>query len=94
MTVVEAEFGTGHSGKSANMGPKSGGPILKQPIFDWTATDQYAELRNFRLEANNIFLMHNTKNIDGISIIKKTWLGRQGLQFKEALKQAKQEQQK
>ena len=37
------------------MGCKLDGPTLKQPTFEWSATDKYAELRSFALEENNIF---------------------------------------
>ena len=48
MTMAEAE-------RSQIAGPKHGGPIMKQPAFDWKCTDKYAELRNFRLETKNMF---------------------------------------
>ena len=36
--------------KAENMGPRMGGPIMKQRTFDWSAKDKYVELRNFKLE--------------------------------------------
>ena len=41
--------------KAQNAGPKLGGPIMKQPTFDWSSTDKYVELRNFKKEVRNMF---------------------------------------
>ena len=38
-----------------NVGPRLGGPIMKQPTFNWKAKDKYNELKNVRQEVNNIF---------------------------------------
>ena len=48
----------------SKFGPKLGGPSLKQPTFAWSSTDKYAELRNFKLEVNNIFQMYNINQAD------------------------------
>ena len=40
--------------KGISMGPRLCRPTIKQLSFNWSATEKYAELRNFRLEANNI----------------------------------------
>ena len=34
--------------RAQSVGPKLGGPIIKQLTFDWTPTDRSAELRNFK----------------------------------------------
>ena len=34
--------------------PKLGGPALKQPQFNWEATDKYTEWKAFILEVRNI----------------------------------------
>ena len=62
------------------MGPKLGRLSLKQFTIDWSATDKYRELRNFRFEVNNICQTYDTNNADRVSIIKN-WLGRQALQY-------------
>ena len=38
MAVARAE-------KTQNVGPKLGGPIMKQLTSDWSSTDKYAELQ-------------------------------------------------
>ena len=43
-----------------NEGPKVGRPIVKQHTFNWEAEDKYNELKNLRLEVNNIFKSYNT----------------------------------
>ena len=42
-------------------GPKVGSPALKQPNFNWEATDKYTEWKAFILEVRNmlsIYIMH------------------------------------
>ena len=51
------------------MGQKLGGPTMKQPTFYWGAMEKYTELKNFRLEVNNIFKMYNINNTEKISTI-------------------------
>ena len=41
-------------------GPKIGRPAMKQPSFNWKADDKYSELKNFRLEVNNILAVYST----------------------------------
>ena len=48
MTVARAE-------RTQNAGPRLGRPTMKQPTFNWEADDKYSELKNIRLEVNNIF---------------------------------------
>ena len=43
-------------------GPKLGCPVLKQPQFNWEATDKYTEWKAFRLEVRNVLSMYNAKN--------------------------------
>ena len=38
-----------------NVGPRLGGPPMKQLTFNWEAEDKYNELKNLRLEVNNVF---------------------------------------
>ena len=56
--------------KHKNAGPRLGGPIIKQPTFNWEAEDKYSELKNFRLEVNNIFKSYSTPQEEQIAIIK------------------------
>ena len=55
LAVASAEAGIGSSNEAAGMGPKLCRPSLKQPFFDWSATDKYAELTIFRMEESKIF---------------------------------------
>ena len=48
--VAGAEAVTELRNKKVSMRPKLGRPSLQQYTFDWSATDKYTELRNFRLE--------------------------------------------
>ena len=38
--------------------PRSGGPVLRQPMFDWKV-DNYHELHNFKMGLMNIFVTSN-----------------------------------
>ena len=63
-------------------GLKIGGPVMKQPSFNWNADDKYSELNTFRLEVNNILTKYNTPQTEQLAMVKN-WLGRNGLQFIE-----------
>ena len=67
-----------------NVGTRVGRPIMKHPTFNWEAEDKYNELKNFRLEVNNIFKSYSMPQAEQIAIIKNR-LGRKGLQFLETL---------
>ena len=41
--------------RTQNVEPRLGRPMMKQPTFNWEAENKYNELKNFRLEVNNIF---------------------------------------
>ena len=41
--------------RTQNAGSRLGGPMIKQTTFNLEAEDKYNELKNFRLEVNNIF---------------------------------------
>ena len=68
-------------------GPKIGGPVLKQPQFNWEATDKYTEWNAFILEVRNILSMYNALEQDKIAMVKN-WLGRKGLHYLESLTEA------
>ena len=52
-------------------GPKIGGPVLKQPQFNWDAADKYSEWKAFILEVKNVLSTYNTPQHDKIAIEKK-----------------------
>ena len=68
MTVATLE-------RPQNVGPKMGGPAVKQPNFNWEADDKYNELGNFMLEINDIHKSCNTPHANQLAIAKN-WLGR------------------
>ena len=90
MAVAGMEDSSWTRSEPTSTGPKFGGPTVRQPTFDWGSTDRYAELRNFRLEVNNILQFYNISNTEKTAIITNC-LGRQCLQFIETLKQTGQE---
>ena len=45
--------------KAASVRPKIDGPLLRPLSLDWSSTDKYPELRNFRMEVNNTFSNYN-----------------------------------
>ena len=65
--------------------------MLKWSTFDCSSKDKYQELKNFRLEVNNIFQLYNINYAERVQGIKN-WLCSQDLQFLEALSQAVQEE--
>ena len=67
-------------------GPKLGGPVLKQPQFNWEVTDKYTEWKPFRLEVRNVLSMYNAQEQDKIAMVKN-WLSRKGLHYLESLKE-------
>ena len=60
LAVTRAEAGTGLSSEAVSTGSRLGTPSLQQLLFDWNARDQYVELRNLRLEVNNINCIKHT----------------------------------
>ena len=64
-------------------GPKLGSPTLKQPTFDWEATDKYTEWNAFILEVRNVLSTYNAQEADKIAMVKN-WLGRRGLHYIES----------
>ena len=41
-------------------GPKLGGPVMKQPQFNWEAANKYTEWKAFVLEVRNMLSTYNT----------------------------------
>ena len=56
--------------RTQNVGLRQGGPKMKQPTFTWEEKDKYNELRNFKLEVNNIFRSYGTPQAEQIASIK------------------------
>ena len=71
-------------------GPWLGSPTLKQPNFNWEATDKYMEWKTFILEVRNMLSTYNAQDTDKIVMVKN-WLGRKGLHYIESLTQGKKE---
>ena len=65
-------------------GPKLGGPVLKQPNFNWESADKYTEWKVFILEVRNMLSTYNAQEQDKIAIVKD-WLGRKGLHYIKSL---------
>ena len=57
--------------RAENTGSRMSGSIMKQPAFNWSEKDKYAELRNFILEVKNMIKIFNVYQTEMVSIIKK-----------------------
>ena len=68
-------------------GPKLGCPALRQPQFNWEATDKYTKWKMFIPEVRNVLSTYNAQDQDKIAIVKN-WLGRKGLHYLESLTEA------
>ena len=62
MAVMRAEADNGPRSEAVSVGHRLGRPLLKQLSYDWSPTSSYEGLRNFRLEANNIFQTYDTNH--------------------------------
>ena len=76
--------------EETQQGPKIGSPVLKQPQFNWDATDKYLEWKAFMLEVKNVLSTYNTPEHDKIAIVKN-WLGRKGLHYIESITEAEKQ---
>ena len=47
--------------------PNVSRPTLRQPAFECRAVDKYTELKNFRLEVNNVLITYNVSNTKKIN---------------------------
>ena len=54
ITGARAEVGARPSSETASMEPKLGRPTWKEVTFDKSMTCKYIELKNFKLEVNDI----------------------------------------
>ena len=71
-------------------GSKVGSPTLRQPSFNWEATDKYTEWKAFILEVRNVLTTYNLQEMDKIAMVKN-WLGRKGLHYIESLTEGEKE---
>ena len=56
-------------------GPKLGGPALRQPQFNWEATDKYTKWKAFILEVRNMLSTYNTHDEDKLPYERTGWAG-------------------
>ena len=63
---------------------------MKQPNFNWEATDKYTEWKAFTLEVRNMISTYNAQGSDKIAMVKN-WLGRRRLHYIESLTEGKKE---
>ena len=70
--------------------PRMSGPIMKEPTFDQSTKDKYAELRNLKLEVSNMLQSINLGETERAFVIKN-WQGREGLELTATLTQEEQE---
>ena len=82
--TIQAMVAATTEGPQRVVGPKIDGPVMRQLSFNWNADNKYSELKNFRLEVNNIFALYNTPCTEQLAIVKN-WLARKGMQFIESL---------
>ena len=78
MTVMQTQR------TASTPGPKLGSPALKQPNFNWEATDKYIEWKAFILKVRNMLSTYNAQDQDKIVIVKNC-LDRKGLHYIESL---------
>ena len=76
--------------EETQQGPKIGSPVLKQPQFNWDATDKYSEWKAFKLEVKNVLTIYNTPQHDMIAIVKN-WLGIKELHYSESITEAEKQ---
>ena len=64
--MIQAFTETQSQRPESQWGPKLGGPALRQPQFNWEATDKYTEWKAFILEVRNVLSTYNAKDQDKI----------------------------
>ena len=88
--VIQAMAETQAQRMPNTSGPKVGGPVLKQPSFNWEATDKYTDWKAFLLKVRNVLSTYNLQEMDKIAMVKN-WLGRKGLHYIESLMEGEKE---
>ena len=49
--------------RTQNVGPRLGGPVMKQPSFNWEAKDKYNKLKKYQARGKQYFpIIQNTTN--------------------------------
>ena len=71
-TAIQAMDTAAAERPQSTAGSKIGGSAMKQPSFNWEEEDKYGELKNFRLEVNNISATYNTPQAEQLAIVKET----------------------
>ena len=71
--------------------PRSGGPALGQPTFNWKTIDKYHEVYNFEIKVKNIpmtdnYNMKESKQVPPVL----NWLNCEGLRFVQMLNKEEQ----
>ena len=51
-------------------GPKLGGPVQKQPQYNWEVADKYTELKAFILEVRNVLSTYNVCEQEKLNMVK------------------------
>ena len=59
--------------RAENGEPKLDRPIMRELKFDWSSTDKYAELKNFKIEVKNMFQNYSISQAERAPIIKLAW---------------------
>ena len=70
--------------RQEGQGPKLGGPVLKQPQFNWEVADKYTEWKMFVLEVRNVLSTYNAHEQEKIAMLKN-WLGRKDLHYIDSI---------
>ena len=83
MTVARAE-------RTQNVGPRLGGPMMKQPTFNWKAEEKYSEPKKPQTRGKQ-YLIIIEHTISRTYSNHKNWLGRRSLHFLESVIQIEQE---
>ena len=76
--------------------PKSSSPALREPTFDWKATNKCQDLRIFEIGVKNTFVTNNNYNTQGSHMVPiiLNWLGWDRLRFVQTLSGEEQEKYK
>ena len=48
-----------NSGRHILTMPRSDGPVVRHPMFNWKATEKYQKLHNFEIMVKNIFTINS-----------------------------------
>ena len=63
MAVKAMEMASGESNQRAqNAGPIIDSPLMRQPTFNWSSTEKYAELGIFRMEVKDMLQNYKYKS--------------------------------